>query len=94
MINYNDIGIMLKEAMASSQRQGKHNIHTDGNTLVITSTKFAEPLVLPLDKSKHFLKSVELSRVLIRHICKLNGVKYNSSMQNVADKAFELLKSI
>ena len=78
----------------NSGRSSKHSVNTDGDKLVIHSTKFKESVNLPLKAVKEQITTPEKSRMMMRGICKQLQVKYNSSYQTVADKAFELLKSI
>ena len=92
MINYNDLKVLAVEGQ--SQRSSKHSVMTDTDSIVITSTKFKEPIALPIDMVKTEVKTVEIARQVLRGICKRNKVKYNSSFQNVADKLFDLLSVI
>ena len=92
VIKLNDIGLLAVEG--KSARSSKHSVSTDGDSVVIASTKFKDSIGLPIKALKAEVKTVELSRQVMRGICKRQGVKYISSYQNVADKMFELLSAI
>jgi hypothetical protein len=93
MITLNNIDKLLQDAQAGSARQGKHSITLNNGNIEIASPKFKEGVSIPLVKAKAVIKTVEQSRLLIRHMVKLQGNKYNSSCQNIADKLFDIVKA-
>ena len=94
MIKIDNINALLVEG--KSQRSSKHQVYTDGNDIVIESTKFKDKVAMPINKVKESVKTVEQARVVLRAICKRQSpqIKYISSYQNVADKMYELLKAL
>ena len=89
---YNDIAKMLDDASKVSGIKSKHLVFVDGDNVKIQSPKLPD-IALSLKGLKSAIKNDTQSRMLVRHICRLNNCKYNSSMQNIADKVTALVLS-
>ena len=91
MENLNNISELIANGIG--KRSSKHNVEvSDGNILIKSST--LGEVSLDVELLQENLSSVEIARQLVRGIAKKQGVKYNSSLQNVADKMFNILESI
>ena len=91
MENLNNITELIANGIG--KRSSKHNVDVaDGNIIIKSST--LGDVALDVELLKENVTTVEVARQLVRGISKKNGVKYNSSLQNVADKIFNILESI
>jgi len=91
MENLNNITELIANGIG--KRSSKHNVDiAEGNILVKSST--LGEFSLDVELLQENITSIEVARQLVRGIAKKQGVKYNSSLQNVADKMFNILESI
>ena len=91
MDNLNNISELIANGIG--KRSSKHNVDIAEGNIIIKSSTLGD-VSLDVELLQENISSVEVARQLIRGISKKNGVKYNSSLQNVADKIFNILKSV